>query len=208
MADAKASICPATREDIGGLIELLRLRPPMHWIVKVSDARLAEFLEYAVKSPRAVLLAARAPGDAKPAGYVLSALDAKRFWFHFGLRKPVAAQAIAVHRLRRLFELRRRINRVNSDGGAYAGLPPFAWTASDPGCARILGIFVRREHRRKGIAGALYAGLLEEVKARGGRLVEAYLGPDYARDAGSFPEACGWDLRRCDSGGFKVSKSL
>ncbi len=196
----------ATRDDVGGLIELLNARPPAFWMRKVGDEDLRKFLRSAVQSPRCVLLAARAPGEAVPAGYIFAVLDTRRFWSGFVLRNPALALKISVHRARRLRERRREID--GRAGGDAAALPPFAWAPSARSAARVIGLFVRPEHRHKGVALSLYSGLFDALKAKGVALVEEYMGPDYAQYAGTFPEASGWRLQQCRCRGYKLAKEL
>jgi GNAT superfamily N-acetyltransferase len=205
--DPSAAIGPAMHEEIGDLISLLYLRPPAFWMRKISAARLRRFLIYAVESRRAVLLLARAPRRNTPAGYVFAIFDPKWFWIGFVFRNPVLALSILLHRLMRLFELRRVLRDRASAGDALAGLPEFSWSPSRPGSARIVGLYVREEHRRKGIAMELYFKLFDALKEKGCSRVEEYMGPDYPQYAGKFPEVCGWQLQQCSSGGYKISKS-
>ena len=89
-----------------------------------------------------------------------------------------------------------------------AALPPFAWAPSARSAARVIGLFVRPEHRHKGVALSLYSGLFDALKAKGVALVEEYMGPDYAQYAGTFPEASGWRLQQCRCRGYKLAKEL
>jgi GNAT superfamily N-acetyltransferase len=205
-SESSVHLGPVKREEIDGVIELLYLRPPAFWMRKVSIVRLRIFLEYAIKSSRCVLLVARSPGEGVPAGYVLAVFDPRRFWIGFALGNPAVACSIAFHRLLRLLALRREIRA--QAGGVTAGLPAFSWSPSQPDVARIIGLYVRKEHRRKGIAMNLYFKLFDALKEKGCAKVEEYMGPDYPQYAGKFPDVCGWRLQQCDSGGYKISKSL
>jgi GNAT superfamily N-acetyltransferase len=197
-------IDPARKDDIGGVAELLNLRPPSYWMRMLSDDGLRAFLEYSTSSPRSTLLVARPQGEPAPAGYVFAISDPRRFWAGFALRSPALARDILYHRLRRSLELRREARRR----APASALPAFAWSPSHPRVARILGLYVRREHRRKGIAMKLYFSLFETLKRTGGIKVEEYMGPDYPQYAGRFPDACGWRIQPCSSGGYKISKEL
>jgi hypothetical protein len=207
-ADSAVQIAPAALEEIEGLIELLYLRPPAFWMRKVSRDRLKTFLKYALESSRAFTLLARAPGESSPAGYVFAITDARRFWTGFALGSPGIALAILFHRLVRLLDLRRQIKDRADLGDATAGLPAFSWSHSRRDNARIIGLYVRKEHRRKGIAMDLYFKLFDALKGRSCSKVEEYMGADYPQFAGKFPEVCGWRLQQCSSGGYKLSKSL
>jgi GNAT superfamily N-acetyltransferase len=205
-AASTVSIGPATHADIDGIIELLYLRPPAFWMRKISIDHLRTFMGYAIKSPRSVLLLARSPGESVPAGYVFAVFDPRWFWIGFAVGNPPIACSIAFHRLLRLLALRREIRA--QAGGVTAGLPAFSWSPSRPDAARIIGLYVRKEHRRKGIAMDLYFKLFDALKEKACAKVEEYMGPDYPQYAGTFPEVCGWRLQPCDSGGYKISKSL
>ena len=196
---------PATPEDLDGVVELLNARPPAFWMRNVSDADLRTFLRYAVASDRAVLLLART-ADSGSAGYVFAVLDPRRFWLGFALRNQGLARKIMFYRLRRILERRRDLTRrEHEDAG---GLPLFSWAPSRPDNARIIGLYVRKEQRRKGIAMELYLKLFAALKEKGGRRVEEYMGADYPQFAGKFPEVCGWLLQKCRCGGYKLSKTL
>jgi hypothetical protein len=194
----------ASRADVDGIEDLIRLRPPAYWMRKIPAAGLRDFLDYALRSPHAVILAARTRNDAPPAGYVFAITDSIRFWAGFSLRSPFLAGAIVYHRLARLRELRRR----NQARAGRAGLPRFSWSPSRLGYARIIGLYVRAEHHHKGVAMDLYFLLFEVLKERGCPRVEEYAAPDYAEFAGKFPKVCGWSLQACDCGGYKISRAL
>ena len=206
--DPTIEISPASAAELGGLKTLLGMRWPSYWMRKVPESSLDAFLQYAVESARSVILLARAAGDRMPVGYVFATLDPRWFWTGFALRNPLTTHAIVAVRLLRRLELKRKRGQVHKQGDGASGLPDFAWTPSAPTVARILGLYVRHDHRRKGIAMGLYFKLFEALKAKGVRRVEEYMGPDYPRYAGRFPEACGWSLQRCSSGGYKISKQL
>lgn len=206
--DPTIEIGPATALELGGLKTLLGLRWPSYWMKKVPDSSLDAFLQYAVDSARSVILLARAAGDRLPAGYVFATLDPRWFWTGFAVRNPLTTHAIVAARLMRRLELKRRRQRLQKQGDGASGLPDFSWTPSAPSVARVLGLYVRQEHRRKGVAMALYFELFEALKAKGVSRVEEYMGPDYPQYAGKFPQTCGWSLQKCSSGGYKISKEL
>jgi GNAT superfamily N-acetyltransferase len=108
----------------------------------------------------------------------------------------------------RLLALRRDARARALAGDAVAGLPAFSWSPSHRGIARIIGLYVRKEHRRKGIAMELYFKLFDALKENVCFRVEEYMGPDYPQFAGKFPEVCGWQLQQVRSGGYKLSKRL
>ncbi|HXT01514.1 MAG TPA: GNAT family N-acetyltransferase, partial [Elusimicrobiota bacterium] len=193
-------IRPATREDVPAVIDLLYRRPPCAWMKNLSTPSLAVFLRYAVGESRAVLPLARADGERAPAGYALAIPDPGAFWLGFALENPVIAQTIWFFRRRRAAELRRELA-----GGAR---PEFSWAPPARARARILGLYVRLEHRERGVARALYADMFARLKARGITLVEEHVSPDYPLAAGRFPGGFGWRLEACGCGGRKVSKSL
>jgi GNAT superfamily N-acetyltransferase len=201
-------ISPATLDETGGIIELLHLRPPAYWMRSMSDAELRTFVRFALASPRSVLLLARAPGDPVPAGYVFAVFDPRWFWASFAVKHSSITRSIVVRRALRLLELRREIKVRALAGDSAAGLPPFSWSPSHRGIARIIGLYVRKEHRRKGIAMSLYFKLFDALKEKECFSVEEYMGPDYPQFAGKFPEVCGWRLQQCSSGGYKISKNL
>jgi GNAT superfamily N-acetyltransferase len=199
---------PATLDDMDGIIELLYLRPPAFWMRKISRSDLKTFLKYALASPRAFFLLARAPGEDNPAGYVFAIVDAKRFWAGLAFADPGLTLSIMLHRLVRLLDLHRETKHRAEAGDAIAYLPAFTWSPSHRGIARIIGLYVRKEHRRKGIAMELYFKLFDVLKENDCFKVEEYMGPDYPQFAGKFPEVCGWRLQQCSSGGYKLDKSL
>ena len=199
---------PAEPEELDGVLELLKLRIPAYWMRSVSDESLRAFLRHALKSPLCVLLAARAPDGANPAGYILAVRDARRFWLGFWLGHPLLASRIAALRLARLRERRRQADRRPVLDPSGQALPLFSWAPSSPRASRIVGLFVRPEHRRKGIAMELYFKLFGALEQLGAERVEEYMGPDYLDYAGKFPEVCGWKPQRCRCGGYKLSKTL
>lgn len=77
---------------------------------------------------------------------------------------------------------------TGSSHPARASLPQFRWSPSAPDAARILGLFVRPDHRRKGLALALYSRLFETLRAAGAATVEEYMGEDYPQYAGKSPQ--------------------
>lgn len=193
-------IRPATRADVPAVIDLIYRRPPCAWMKSLSTPSLAVFLNYAAGEARSVLTLALAPGDGAPAGYAFAVPDPAAFWLGFALESPVIAQTIWFLRRRRAAERRREL------GGLLR--PDFAWAPAARGRARILGLYVRLEHRERGVARALYADLFARLKARGVSLVEEHVGLDYPLAAGRFPSGFGWRLEACGCGGRKVSKSL
>lgn len=199
---------PVTAAEIDGLVELMLLRPPAFWMRMVSAADLRAFLSHSVGNPHAVVLAARARDGNSPIGYVFAVVDSVRFWLGLSLRNPLLARVIVRHRLVRLRELRRRNKSRKSAGGAAAELPEFAWSPSYLGHARIIGLYVRKEHHNRGVAMDLYFSLFEALKAKGCSQVEEYAAPDYAEFAGKFPKLCGWSLQPCVCGGFKITRAL
>ncbi len=201
-------IGPATVGEIPALSELLHLRLPMFWMRRMPEPAFREFLARALESPRAVVLLARPPGAERPAGYVFALFDVARFWQGLALHHPRLALSIGYHHVRRTFELRREDERRVATGEADRRLPEFAWAPAGPRNARILGLYVRAEHRRKGIAMDLYLRLFDELAARGCTRVEEYMGADYPEFAGKFPERCGWRQQQCRSGGYRISRSL
>jgi GNAT superfamily N-acetyltransferase len=207
-SESAVPVGPATLEEIDGIIQLLYLRPPAFWMRGVSIGRLRTFLNYAIRSPRSVILLARAPAEDVPAGYVFAVFDPKWFWIGFALQYPAITLSILFLRLMRLLHLRREIRTRASAGDAVAGLPAFSWSPSHRGIARIIGLYVRKEHRRKGIAMDLYFKLFDALKEKVCFRVEEYMGPDYPQFAGKFPEVCGWQLQQCSSGGYKLNKNL
>lgn len=194
-------IGPAAPEDVGGLVELLNLRPPCYWMRRLAPAELRDFARHAVESAHSVVLMARPRSGDAPAGYVLAVADSARFWVGFALSKPSLARSIAAHRLARTIELSRRTK-------ADADLPAFSWSPLRRGRARILGLYVRKEHHAKGVAMDLYFKLFDSLKEKGCERVEEYAAPDYAEFAGKFPKVCGWDLQPCACGGYKISRTL
>jgi hypothetical protein len=184
------------------------LRPPSFWMRKISSADLRTFLRYAVESPRSVIMLARPSGEELPAGYVFAIFDPKWFWIRFAFQNPGIMRSILFHRLMRRYEIRQEIRRNASEAAVTARFPEFSWSPGHRGIARILGLYVRKEHRRKGIAMDLYFKLFDVLKEGGGFKVEEYMGPDYPEYAGKFPQVCGWQLEQCSSGGYKISKSL
>lgn len=198
----------AAGEDVDALIELLRLRPSAFWMRRKTDGELRLFLTHALDDPRCVLLVARPNGGGRPAGYVLATSDTNRFWLGFALRNPALALTISVARLARLRERGKEIERRSVGGDQAAAVPGFSWTASGPANARIMGLYVRAEHRRNGIAMGLYFELFSALKTKGIARVEEYMGPDYLEYAGKFPQTCGWELQRCRCSGYKISKIL
>ena len=199
---------PATAAEIGGIIELLKLRPPCFWMTKISAADLRTFLRYALESPRSVIMLARPKGEELPAGYVFAIFDPKWFWINFAFQNPGIMRSILFHRLMRRYEIRQEIRKNAREGVSTARFPEFSWSPGHRGIARILGLYVRKEHRRKGIAMDLYFKLFDVLREGGGFKVEEYMGPDYPQYAGRFPQVCGWQLEQCSSGGYKISKSL
>ena len=157
MTDPTVRIGTATREEIGWIAELLKERAPAFWMRRVPQADLRSFLKYAVESHRCALLLARPAGEPAPVGYVFAVLDARGFWLGFALKNPVIAQKIFFHRLRRNLERSQETARRESAGGDEDALPSFAWSPSHPTAARIIGLHVSKEHRRKGIATRLSA---------------------------------------------------
>jgi ribosomal protein S18 acetylase RimI-like enzyme len=203
------TIAPAQRADIGGVIKLLTARAPSHWISKVSDADLRSFVEYVLGSRRSILLVAHPTGEVGPAGYVFAVLDARWFWILFALRHPLIAQKISFIRVRRIFERRQNEEpRAPAVVGAMDSLPQFAWSPSHPRVARILGLYVHEDHRRKDIPMNLYFNLFAALEERGAVHVEEYLAVNHAQYMGKFPEDCGWRLQKCRCEGHKITKPL
>jgi hypothetical protein len=201
-AGAAPPIGLATVGEVDGLIALLRLRPPAFWMRRIEDPVLARFVAHAISDPRCVILVARAAGEEVPAGYLFSIRDPRRFWHGFVARHPIIALSILYHQLSRRVALRRL------EKGGDPSLPAFSWSPASPDVARVLGLYVRAEHRRKGIALELYFRLFSELLARRCRRVEEYMGPDYPHYAGKLPEVCGWQLQKCRCGGYKITKDL
>lgn len=193
--------------DIDGIIRLLHARPPAYWMTRVAESGLRTFLAHVIESGRATLLVARAPEAAEPAGYVLAIQDARAFWLLFALKHPALALEICCLRVLRLSE-RRRATAQRPKAREALVLPEFAWSPSDPRSARIVGLFVSEEFRRRGIAMDLYFKLFEALKKKGATLVEEYMGEDYMEYAGKFPEVCGWRPQTCRCGGYKIAKEL
>jgi ribosomal protein S18 acetylase RimI-like enzyme len=198
----------ATREDIGWLVAHLSERAPAHWMRCVPQADLRRFLVYAAESRRCALLLARPAGEAAPAGYVFAVLDTRGFWLGFALRHPVSAQKIFLQSLYRSLERRHEISRRTRAGVGADELPAFAWSPSHPSAARIIGLHVKAEHRRKGIATDLYFKLFAVLTEKGAAQVEEYMSPNYTKHVGKFPEVCGWRLQKCRCEGYKITKTL
>ena len=199
-ANRPLDIRPATRDDVPAVIDFIYRRPPCSWMRNLSTPSLAAFLRYAVSESRAVLPLARVPGEKAPAGYALAIPDPGAFWLGFALESPLIAQTIWFYRRRREAERRLERGRLRR--------PEFSWAPPARARARILGLYVRLEHRERGVARALYADLFERLKARGVSLVEEHVSPDYPLAAGRFPGGFGWRLEACGCGGRKASKSL
>lgn len=199
-ANRPLEIRPATREDVPAVIDFIYRRPPCSWMKSLSTASLTVFLRYAVGESRAVLPLARVAGERGPAGYALAIPDPGAFWLGFALESPLIAETIWFFRRRRAAERRREL--------AGRARPEFSWAPPGRAHARILGVYVRPEHRERGVARALYAEMFERLKARGVTLVEEHVSPDYPLAAGRFPGGFGWRLEACGCGGRKVSKSL
>lgn len=195
------------RDDLPGLLELVTERPPAYWMTQVSESALMTFLSHSLLSPRSVLLIARSPAQQALAGYVLAISDARRFWLEFALRNPVVAQRAFVHRTLRTFELRKRA-QDQAQGDGVEELPLFDWSPSRPGAARIVGLFVRKEHERKGVSMDLYFKLCETLEEKGVDLVEEYMTSDFPHTAQQFFELCGWDIEKCRCQGYKLTKKL
>ena len=200
--ESEPPIGPAGSDEIDAIIELLKLMPPTSWIMKLSRPALTRFLGYSIKSRRAVLLLARSRDEIRPAGYVFAISDPRWFWIDFAARHPADALAILFHRSRRIFAQRRAASAHAS------GLPAFAWSESSPRTARILGLCVYPDQRRRGIAMNLYFKLFDALRELGCTKVEEYMGPNYPQYAGKFPEVCGWQLQPCSRGGYKITKAL
>lgn len=196
----RLEIRPATREDVPAVVDLISRRPPCSWMKSLSTESLAVFLRYAVGESRAVVPLARAAGERAPAGYALAVPDPAAFWLGFALENPLIAQTILFYRRRRAAEIRREL--------AGSRRPEFSWAPPARARARILGLYVRLEHRERGVARALYLELFERLKARGVTFVEEHVSLDYPLAAGRFPGGFGWRLEACGCGGRKVSKSL
>lgn len=207
-SESAAHFGPVTQAEIDDIIELIFMRPPAYWMTKISAADLRVFLDYAVGSSHSILLAARPANGASPVGFVFAVIDSVRFWAVFFLRNPVLARSIVFHRLVRLHELRRRNKARARADAAAARLPAFSWSPNRRGYARIIGLYVRKEHHNKGVAMDLYFSLFDLLREKGCVHVEEYAAPDYAEFAGKFPKVCGWSLQPCVCGGYKISRAL
>ena len=199
---------PLTYKEIDGTVDLMLMRPPAYWMGKVSVGDIRTFLEYAIGSPHSLILAARPKGGASPGGYVFALVDAPRFWAGFSIRNPVLAASIVYHWLMRARELRRRNENLARENAAAAMLPKFSWSPSRLGYARIIGLYIRKEHHNKGLAMDLYFALFDALREKGCPQVEEYAAPNYADFAGKFPKVCGWSLQPCVCGGYKISRAL
>lgn len=143
-----------------------------------------------------------------PIGYVFAIIDSRRFWSVFSLRNPLLAMRIVFHRLMRLRELRRKEQVLAKANPAAAGLPAFSWSPSRAECARIIGLYVRKEFHNQGVAMDLYFSLFDALRAKECTHVEEYAAPNYVEFAGKFPKVCGWSLQPCVCGGYKISRAL
>lgn len=204
----RTPIGAARVDETDAVIDLLMLRIPAFWMRQVTREDLRTFVRAAILSPRTAVLVARPEGALIPAGYVFAIFDVRTFWLRFALAHPTLSAKILYHRVVRAASLRAASRRRQREGQVDPTLPPFAWSPSDPRDARILGLYVRAEHRRKGIAMQLYFELFDVLTRCGCRRVEEYMGPDYPQYAGKFPEVCGFDLQQCACTGFKITKDL
>lgn len=199
---------PAQPAEIDGIIDLMLVRPPAYWMRKVSQSEIRAFVTYAVAHRKAVIMTARPQGGLSPIGYVFAILDSRGFWSGFFIRNPLLAVWIVFHRLMRLRQRRRKEQNRVKRNPATAGLPAFAWSPSREACARIIGLYVRKEYHDQGIAMDLYFSLFDALRARNCARVEEYAAPNYADFAGKFPKVCGWSLQPCVCGGYKISRTL
>lgn len=194
------------QDDVPALVELFLARPPAYWMGRVSQPALRAFLAHAIQNPRSLLLVARsAQPDAPLAGYVLAISDAVRFWLDFSLRNPFVAQNAFMHHSLRALERRKNVEAQPSGG---EDLPLFDWSPSGASSARIIGLYIRPEHERKGISMDLYFGLVERLRERGIEKVEEYMNPEFSETAKKFFEMCGWKIQPCRCRGYKLTKRL
>ena len=197
---------PAIQADIDGLVDLLYLKRPTVWVQRMSRGGLKKFLEYSIDNPRCVVLMARSGND-NAAGYIFSTIDTGQFWRGFAIRNPAIMLAIMYYRLQRAVERKSQRNDWAPKQEGDAHLPAFSWSTNGPGTARIVGLFVRSEHRGRGVATNLYKRLFEALKEKKCVKVEEYMGPDYDEFVGKFHN-CGWDLQKLNNGGYKLTKHL